>query len=491
MKIQHILFYIIAIAWLSSCSEKPHDATDTGELPPIFPDYVGVTVPSDIAPLNFAVIDSTANVESVYVTVTGSMKGDLTISGDYANFHVEKWHQLTAENTGGKLTFSVNAKINNKWLKYRDFDVYVSSYPLDQWGLTYRLIAPGYEVYSRMGIYQRDLSNFDEFPIIENTMTNGQCYNCHTPNHTDPSSFVFHVRGDHGATMIQRGSECTWLKAINDSLGGAMVYPYWHPSGRYIAFSTNQTRQGFHVGLDKRLEVFDLSSDVLVYDVEKNEIILDTLLSSKTWSENTPVFSPDGKNLYFTTCIQQEYPADMKKEQYNLCRVSFDESTGKITGPVDTLFNAVARGKSVTWPRPSYDGRYLIFTLNDYGYFSIWHKESDQWLYDLATGEAAPIDIINSDDADSYHNWSDNSHWLVFTSRRDDGLYSRLYLTSVDDNGTFTKPFLLPQADPLTYYTEGLQSFNTPDFTKAKVDFDSRRAVKDIISPDRLPTKVR
>lgn len=490
MKIRHIL-YLISVIWLCSCSEKPHDITDTGKLPPIFPDYAGVTIPAEIAPLNFAVTDSTTAVQSVYVTVKGSKGGELTVSGDYADFPIDKWHEITAQNAGGTLTFSVSAKIDGKWMSYRDFSVNVSSRPLDEWGLTYRRIAPGYEVYSKMGIYQRDLSTFDESPIIENTMTNGQCYNCHTPNRTDPSSFVFHVRGDHGATMIQRGGECTWLKAVNDSLGGAMVYPYWHPSGRYIAFSTNQTRQGFHVGLDKRLEVFDLSSDVLVYDVDKNEIILDSLLTSKIWSENTPVFSPDGKSLYFTSCIQQEYPANAKDERYNLCRVGFDEATGKITGPVDTIFNAVAQGKSVTWPRPSYDGRYLMFTLSDYGYFSIWHKESDQWLYDLTKGEARPVDEINSDDADSYHNWSDNSRWIVFTSRRDDGLYSRLYLTSLNDDGTFTKPFLLPQADPLTYYGEGLQSFNTPDFTKTKVEFDSRRAVKDIISPDRLPTKVR
>ena len=44
-------------------------------------------------------------------------------------------------------------------------------------------------------------------------------------------------------------------------------------------------------------------------------------------------------------------------------------------------------GKSLTWPRPSYDGKYLLFTLMDYGYFSIWHEESDQWLLDLQTGE--------------------------------------------------------------------------------------------------------
>lgn len=472
---------------LFSCGHKPTDTEKVASAPPIFPDYAGVTIPAGIAPLNFSVDDA----ERVDVTVKGANGGELHANGKFAKFDVDKWHKLTEENRGKQLSVSVCAKISGKWFQYEDFIISVSPYPLDEYGLTYRRIAPGYEVYSKMGIYQRDLANFDEKAIIENTMTDGQCYNCHTSNRTNPKDFVFHVRGEHGATMVSKNGECTWLKAANDTLGGSMVYPYWHPSGRYCAFSTNQTRQGFHISGPKRLEVFDMSSDVIVYDTEKNEILRDTLLNTKDWSENTPSFSPDGKWLYFTTCLQQEYPLKHKDEKYNLCRIAFDETTGKFGEQVDTLFNAVAIGKSVTWPRPSYDGKYVLFTLGDYGYFSIWHKESDQWLLDTQTGEARPADEINSEDADSFHNWSDNSRWVVFTSRRHDGLYSHLYLTSIDDNGHFSKPFMLPQENPQEYYTQSLYSFNTPDFTKTKVDFNSRAAVDAILSDERIATRVR
>ncbi len=485
-----ILTLLISLIFVS-CGHKPSDVTKAGAPPVIFPDYIGVTVPAEIAPLNFAVVNTPGEVQRVDVTVKGENGEKLHTNGKYADFDLEKWHKLTEENRGKTLTVSVCAKIDGKWVEYEDFIIKVSPYTLDQWGLTYRRIAPGYEVYSKMGIYQRDLGSFDEYPIIENTMTDGQCYNCHTSNRTSPKDFVFHVRGEHGATMVNKNGKCTWLKASSDTLGGSMVYPYWHPSGRYCAFSTNQTRQGFHISGPKRLEVFDLSSDVIVYDTEKNEILIDTLLNTKAWSENTPSFSPDGKWLYFTTCYQQEYPLGHKDEKYNLCRISFDENTGRFGSQVDTLFNAAVVGKSVTWPRPSYDGKYILFTLSDYGYFSIWHKESDQWLLDLATGEARAVDEINSEEADSFHNWSDNSRWMVFTSRRHDGLYSYLYLTSIDDTGKFSKPFLLPQANPEEYYTQSLYSFNTPDFTKTKVDFNSREAVDAILSDERIPTKVR
>ena len=133
----------------------------------------------------------------------------------------------------------------------------------------------------------------------------------------------------------------------------------------------------------------------------------------------------------------------------------------------------------------------MLFTLADYGYFSIWHKESDIWLMDLATGEAKPLETINSDDAESYHNWSENSHWIVFTSRRQNGLYSQLFISSIDENGNATKPFLLPQENPWEYYDETLYSFNVPNFTKLKVDFDQATAADEIVSDKRTATKVR
>ena len=413
------------------------------------------------------------------------------MQGKEASYDVEEWHELVAQNKGGQLNVTVCVEIDGKWRQYKDFPIYVSNHPLDEWGLTYRRIAPGYEVYSSMGLYQRDLSNFDEFAIIENTHVPGMCVNCHTAQQTDPSRFVFHVRGNHGATMFQIDGKREWLKAKNDLLGGSMVYPYWHPTGKYCAFSTNQTRQGFHVVPNERIEVFDLSSDVFVYNPVTHEILTDSLLSTKDWSENTPVFSPDGKTLYYMTGYQREYPLQYKDEKYNLCKIDFDPETGKFGEKVDTIFNAVKMGKSLTWPRPSYDGKYILFTLIDYGYFSIWHNESEQWLLDLKTGEARNLKEINSPKADSYHNWNVNSHWIVFTSRRDDGLYSRLYLTSVDDNGHFTKPFLLPQHHPSDYYSTSLYSYNTPDFTKSKVDFDAYHAAKEIMSDKRMETNVR
>jgi hypothetical protein len=458
-------------------------------MPEIYPDYIGVTIPTDIAPLNFAMADD--DVDAVDVEVKGSKGGSLHANGDYADFDIDDWHQLLAQNKGGVLAVSVCSQKNGKWTGYKDFTINVSDEPLDAWGITYRRIPPSYEMYSKMGLYQRNLSNFDETPLLENTQTPNQCINCHTANRANPDQFVFHVRGNHGATVISK-EDIEVLKAKNDSLGGSMVYPYWHPGGRYCAFSTNKTSQMFHTNMkNKRIEVYDASSDVFVYDTETHTILADTIIMKKYWAENTPAFSPDGKWLYFTTAKRQVYPTDYDKEKYSLCRISFDEKTGKLGDRVDTLLNASTSDKSFTWPRPSYDGRYLMYTQTDYGYFSIWHPEADLWLMDMQTGISRPMTEVNSDRTESWHNWNQNSRWFLFTSRRENGLYTQIYLSSIDKQGMATKPFLLPQRNPKSYYRDTMYSFNTPDFTSKPVNYDSYRIATKVNEDSRIPTIYR
>lgn len=457
---------------VSACSLHPDHVQMVNQQPDIYPDYIGVTIPVDIAPLNFSMTDD--DFTDVYVDVKGEKGGSIHAEGTYADFDVDEWHQLLKANKGSRLLVLVMACREGNWYQYRDFSIEVSPNPLDEWGITYRRIAPSYALYGHMGLYQRCLSDFTETSMLENSQVHGQCMNCHTQNRTNPEQYVFHVRGEHGATVVHQHGKDVLLKARNDSLGGTMVYPYWHPSGRYCAFSTNKTAQMFHTGNNKRIEVFDTSSDVFVYDMEKHEVIKDTLIMTTGWAENTPAFSPDGKWLYFTTARCGNYPKGYDQVKYSLCRVAFDEKSGKIGTEVDTLVNAGVTGKSVTWPRPSYDGKYLMYTQLDYGYFSVWHPEADLYMLDLETGVNRSLNEVNSTRSESSHNWTRNSRWFLFTSRREDGLYTRLYFSSVDEHGKATKPFLLPQQNPKEYYQRLMYSYNTPDFTSVPVKTNAR-----------------
>lgn len=480
------LFSLLLPFIVAACTSRPENVSDLNETPAIYPDYTGVTVPADIAPLDFAMADDA--VTCIDVEVKGSKGGSIHANGAYADFDIDEWHQLLAANRGGQLDVTVCAEREGAWVRYRPFTIYVSRHALDEWGVTYRRIAPGYSLYTNMGLYQRDLSSFDEEALLLNSQSAESCVNCHTPNRTCPDQYVFHVRGKHGATVIHRGDTDQLLKARVDLLGGSMVYPYWHPEGRYCAFSTNKTAQQFHLCDSNRIEVYDSQSDVFVYDTETRAIISDLLLSRADWSENVPVFSSDGRWLYFLSAQSQEYPKDYRQQRYSLCRIAFDAGKGEMGHEVDTLISAHATGKSVTWPRPSYDGRYIMYTQIDYGYFSVWHVEGDLWLLDLQTGATRPLDEVNSRESESYHNWNVNSHWFLFTSRRDDGLYTRIYLSSIDDDGRATKPFMLPQRDPKRYYSRLLDSYNTPEFTARPVEMDARTMGIRIDSDERIDT---
>jgi hypothetical protein len=90
----------------------------------------------------------------------------------------------------------------------------------------------------------------------------------------------------------------------------------------------------------------------------------------------------------------------------------------------------------------------------------------------IATGKTAPMTALNSDDVESYHSWSSNSRWLVFSSRRDDGLYTKPYFSYIDKDGVAHKPFLLPQRDPRMYYKLQMNAYNIPEFVSGKVELN-------------------
>jgi hypothetical protein len=454
------------------------------------PDYIGVTIPSDMAPLNFYIEDE--EVDLVDVVVRGNKGDELHSNGEYADFDIDEWHALTQNNRDDSLQVTVTVRKDGQWTAYKPFSVFISSDSLGEWGVTYRLIPPGYETYGSMGLYQRNLSNFEQKPILENKLVDSDCMNCHTPNRTNPGQFTFHVRGEHGATVVRNGSQLHVLAPRNQDLGGSMVYPFWHPSGKYIAYSTNQTHQNFHQLRDRKVEVYDDRSDIIIYNIAAQEIQLNSIVATDNHLENYPVFSPDGKSLYFCAADRIDSIWTQYKDiKYNICRIDFDAETGRLGESVDTIVNARQSGKSANMPRLSYDGRFLLYTISDYGCFPIWHPEADLWMMDLISGENWPLKTVNSHDSESFHNWSLNSRWILFTTRRDDGLYTQLYLAHIDADGKASKPFRLPQQNPREYDLENIYSINTPEFTQAPIDINEEQLARQLMRQERIATSLR
>jgi dipeptidyl aminopeptidase/acylaminoacyl peptidase len=156
-------------------------------------------------------------------------------------------------------------------------------------------------------------------------------------------------------------------------------------------------------------------------------------------------------------------------------------------GPRELVFAADTLGKSATLPRISPDGRYLMFALAKYGVFHIWHRDADLWMIDLKTGEARPAEELNSPDTESYHSWSSNGRWVVFSSRRDDGNFTRPFIAHIDENGKGTKPFELPCADP-DYHRQFMKSYNVPEFMRGPVTIKPQDFA-DVLKGDGEPVK--
>jgi len=465
-----------------SCNRPVTNPVYVARYPSIYPDYVGVTIPCRIAPLNFI---STDTVDLIDVVLQGKDSRIHIQEDQVVDIPIKKWKKMLANTAGDSIMVTVCIRKGKGWRHYLPFPIYVSRDTLD-YGLVYRLIAPGYEVYSKMGIYQRELDNFDQTPIMENTLVRTSCLNCHAFRHNNPDCLSFHVRGAHGATVIQQHGEGSerFMNTKVDSTLSSCVYPYWHPGGRYIAYSNNLTNQAFHSARNERIEVVDKASDVVVYDTKKNKLLLCPRLMTDAF-ETFPAFSADGKKLYFCSAEKKDIPAQYKEIKYSLCSIDFDAQNGTFGDKVDTLISTRdIGGKSISFDRPSFDGKYIMFTLSDYGNFSIWHREADLYILDLRTGKYRPLTEVNSKETESFHDWSSNSHWFVFSSRRDDGLYTRLYISSIDKDGKATKPFMLPQKDPISN-EYSFFSYNVPEFVIAPVHVSTRNLNIGLMSKER------
>ena len=466
-----IFTYLLPLTFylMISCTPTPENVQKKNELPPIYPDYCDVTIPENIAPLNFLL---RANCEAIEVKV-----GELTLSasGNEATFDIDDWKDLMAKTAGKELNVTVTALTDGQWIEYKPFSWQVVKDKVDPY-LTYRLIEPDYEIWNHVQIQQRCVENFDVNALGHYEQLENRCMNCHTYANQSPELSMMYVRGPGGGAILNRNGELSKL-----NIPGS-VYFGFSPSGRYITYSTQKIIPAFHSDPSKRLEVYDASSNVFVADMEEHRVISSPLLCDSLKFETFPTFSPDGKYIYYCAADTVSLPTDIRQLQYSLVRIPFDERTGTIGTQVDTILSShpsplTSQLSSVCHPRISPDGRYILYTVADYGTFPIWHPEADLQMMNLQTGAIDTLAIVNSQKSDTYHSWSSNSRWFVFASKRDDGLYGKPYFCYIDKDGKAHKPFCLPQQYP-TFYDNNLKSFNAPELGKGKAPFDVEDVAK-------------
>jgi len=477
------IWLAVSLLALFSCSSDIANYTDISRLPVIFPDYTGITIPPNIAPLNFAIKEPGSEFEARFYT---KKENPIVVKSNKPGIEIDisKWHKLLEQGMGSKLFVDVFVKSKEgNWQKFQTIENEISNEKIDN-HLAYRLINTGYVLWNNLGIYQRNLENFDEKPILENKSIEFGCINCHSFANNDPNKMMIHIRAIHGGTVISNNGKLSKVDTKTKYTLNGGAYPCWHPDGKHIAFSVNKIGQLFCSG-ETRIEVLDESSDLIVYDVEKNTVITSPKVSTEN-NENLPVWSPDGKFIYFISAPQKSDTESRIESQYSLLRIGFDVNTNT-WGEVDTVLSSSTIGKSISFPKVSPNGKFLMFCTSNKGYFTIHHPSADLNLLNLETGEYHTMDI-NSKETDSYHCFSSTGHWFVFSSKRIDGLFTRPFFSYLDDNGKATKPFVLPQKDP-GFYDTFIKNYNIPELITGEVPF-SRIDIRDIVLEPAVPAKI-
>ncbi|MBR1934311.1 MAG: PD40 domain-containing protein [Prevotella sp.] len=493
-----LLLPVVALLLLAcSGSGLPSEFAQSSELPHIYPDYAEVTVPVNIAPLNMELL--TDADDAIMRFAFGD--DEILCEGMKARPDVDDWHTLTAKASGKAVSVEVYARKEGQWLRYKPFNIYVSPDSIDPW-LSYRMISPSYVSYEELTINQRCLENFDEQVVVDNmlcsTEAGGQCVNCHSYQQYNPDRMQFHARQTHGGTFIAYDGQLEKISLKSDSMLSAGVYPSWHPWLRLIAYSTNATMQAFHTAHQNKIEVIDAQSDLVLYDIDAHRAT--TIERQPNELETFPCWAPDGRSLYFCSA-HFEYSADSvdtseitlraQEVKYNIYRKTFDPDTRQF-GERELVFRAdtlcprpSVKGMSATLPRLSPDGRWLLFTMGEWGCFHIWHHDADLWLMDLQTGQARPLAECNSDDTESYHTWSGNGRWVVFSSRRYDGVFTRPFIAHIDLQGHGSKPFELPTQDP-DRHRQLLKSYNVPELMRGPVKLTPQQIAR-VLKRDGTP----
>ena len=447
-------------------------------LPRITPDYAGIVVPPNIAPLNFRIQESGGRF-AVEARVGTDHAVSVTSGQPVIQFPERPWRQLLEAGRGHELTFEVRAQDSaGQWTQFAPITNTIAEEDLDPY-LAYRLTTPLHNKYVKIGLYQRHLEGFDETCILDNRMLPGTCINCHTFKNADPETMLFHIRSSqHGVSMVLGQSGTTKkVHTITDFNKSPAAYSSWHPSRPIVASSVNKLSLFFHTIGEPR-DVFDSRSDIIVYYADSNTVSTAPGISDPNRLETFPAWSSDGRHLYFSSAPTMPFEK-FREIRYDLMRIPF-EPDSKTWGEPEVVLASTEVGQSILEPRPSPDGRFVLVTMTDSGNFPVYMAGADLYLVDLERKTCRRLEC-NSDQPESWHSWSTNSRWIVFSSKRRDGLFAQPHFSYISQEGIDHKAFVLPQKDP-GFYDSCLNTYAVPEFVTGPVAISEAQFIQTVRS---------
>jgi tetratricopeptide (TPR) repeat protein len=249
------------------------------------------------------------------------------------------------------------------------------------------------------------------------------------------------------------------------------------PDGRYV-ISTVKDRAVFVAtpGIEFSQLFFPIKGILVVYDTETRRYAPLPGADDPEYVQSNPTWSPDGKSIVFarTEVYRKsgvadasailldendvpEFIEDREPFKFDLYRVPFNEGRGGTAEPIE---GASHNGKSNFFAKFSPDGKWIVFCKAEN--YMLLMPDSELWIVPAEGGEARRL-RANTPRMNSWHSFSSNGRWLVFSSKANTP-YTQLFLTHIDEEGRSTPPVVLDR------FTGDDRAANIPEFVPIAAD---------------------
>ncbi|NQT14679.1 MAG: tetratricopeptide repeat protein, partial [Planctomycetes bacterium] len=236
------------------------------------------------------------------------------------------------------------------------------------------------------------------------------------------------------------------------------------PDGRYSVTTLNEAVYVCNFMDYRFLQVFFPTRGILgYYNRSTDEIKAIPGADDPEYVHCDPVWSPDGESLVFARAEAKEpYPEDDRlaqrandpietQIQYDLYRMPFRGGRG---GKPEPVVGASSNGVSNTFPKVSPDGKWIVFVKCRNG--QLMRPDSTLWIVPTSGGTARRM-RCNTSRMNSWHSFSPNGRWMVFSSKANTP-YTQMFLSHIDENGDDGPAILVPNS------TAANRAVNLPEF---------------------------